>query len=259
MDPVHGESKTGSEGGSALNRHLSYCLDTVRRYDRDRFLLGLTVPASRRAALWALFAFNHEIAKTREVVSEPTLGLIRLQWWRDALNQLYQGKVLEHEVLAALASVIREHNLPRAWFDELINAREIDLGGKPLASLRELEDYARDSATPLNRLVLRILGQNAEEKIIRAVSTAYALTGLLRAAPFKDNFLPHGVTAGQVADSAGRNLDEAGPVRGYLKASSALTRLYLARIKRGNYELSDIRLNLPPVGFAIRALTGGFR
>ena len=259
MDAVNGKAKAGGEGNAALNASRSYCMDTVRRYDRDRFLLALTAPAKRREALWALFAFNHEIAKTREVVSEPTLGLIRLQWWRDALDHLYQGKILQHEVLTALAPVIRDHDLPRAWFDDLINAREADLGGKPLTSLQELENYARDSATPLNRMVLKILGQDAGEETVQAVSTAYALTGLLRAAPFKNNFLPHGVSAGQVADSAGRHLDEAGPVRGYLKASSALTRLYLARIKRSNYELSDMRLNLPPVGFAIRALAGGFR
>src|SRR5947208_3175404 len=101
MDAVHGEPKAGSKGSAALNPRPSSCMDTVRRYDRDRFLLGLTVPAKRRAALWALFAFNHEIAKTREVVSEPTLGLIRLQWWRDALDQLYQGNILQHEVLTA--------------------------------------------------------------------------------------------------------------------------------------------------------------
>src|SRR3982751_5229634 len=129
MDPLHAEPKAD---GTALNPRPASCMDTIRRYDRDRFLLGLTVPVNRRNALWALFAFNHEIAKTREVVSEPTLGLIRLQWWRDALDQLYQGNTLQHEVLTALTPVIREHDLPRAWFDDLINAREADLGGKPL-------------------------------------------------------------------------------------------------------------------------------
>src|SRR5579871_3364824 len=66
--------------------HMSYCEDTVRRYDRDRYRLALSQRPDRRPALFALFAFNHEIAKTREVVSDPTLGLIRLQWWRDAID-----------------------------------------------------------------------------------------------------------------------------------------------------------------------------
>jgi NADH dehydrogenase [ubiquinone] 1 alpha subcomplex assembly factor 6 len=60
----------------------------VRRHDRDRFLTTLFAPAAERQALLALYAFNHEVAKTREVVSEPMLGRIRLQWWRDSLDQI---------------------------------------------------------------------------------------------------------------------------------------------------------------------------
>ena len=64
---------------------LSYCGQEVRKYDKDRFLTALFAPADRREALFALYAFNLEIAKTREVVTEPVLGQIRLQWWYDAI------------------------------------------------------------------------------------------------------------------------------------------------------------------------------
>jgi NADH dehydrogenase [ubiquinone] 1 alpha subcomplex assembly factor 6 len=238
---------------------MSYCAELVRKYDRDRFLLGMTVPSARRDALWALFAFNHEIAKTREVVSEPTLGLIRLQWWRDALAALYAGNILQHEVLAALAPAVRAHDLPQVWFQDVINARETDLQGRPLASLAELEEYATASVTPLNRLVLKVLNREAAEETLQAVSAAYGLTGLLRAAPYKENFLPHGVAAGAVAGRARALLAAAGSVGGYLKASATLTKLYLTRIEKSGYVLSDRRLDLPPMGFALRALAGGFR
>jgi phytoene/squalene synthetase len=236
---------------------MSYCAELVRNHDRDRFLLGMTAAPARRDALWPLFAFNYEIAKTREVVSEPTLGLIRLQWWRDAIAALYAGNVMQHEILTALAPVVRECNLPRARFDELINAREADVEGKPLESFDALKNYADATCTPLNRLVLKALAQ--DDAKVHEVSMAYALTGLLRAAPYKNNFLPHGVTAGQVADAARANLDAAQPLSGYLKASAALTGLYLIRLKKASYDAADRRLHAPPLAFAVRALAGGFR
>ena len=76
----------------------------VRRYDRDRYLTALFAPADRRQALMALYAFNYEIAKTREVVREPVLGRIRLRWWRENLDAVYAGKeVRPHEVATPLS------------------------------------------------------------------------------------------------------------------------------------------------------------
>ncbi len=219
----------------------------------------MTAHGNRRNALWALFAFNHEIAKTREVVSEPTLGFIRLQWWRDALEQLYAGNIPQHEVLTALAPVVRDHDLPRTWFDELINARERDLENRPLGSLSELEQYADATSTPLNRLALKVLGQEASEERLHAVSTAFALTGLLRASTYRENFLPHGVKAGELVRQIQDKLDTSKPLQGYLKASAALTELYLLRLKRNGYNPASAGLNAPPVAFAVKALAGCFR
>ena len=64
---------------------LSYCAQEVRRHDRARYLSSLFAPDERREDLFALYAFNLEVAKTAEVVSEPMLGQIRLQWWREAI------------------------------------------------------------------------------------------------------------------------------------------------------------------------------
>ncbi len=83
---------------------FSYCGELVRRHDPDRFLLTLFAPASMRESLFALYAFNYEIAKTRETVTETQLGLIRLQWWRDAISAIYdRGDVAAHHVLTPLA------------------------------------------------------------------------------------------------------------------------------------------------------------
>lgn len=160
---------------------LTYCGEIVKRYDPDRFMITMAMPAERREALWALFAFNHEIAKTREVVSETTLGLIRLQWWRDALASFYdEGTVPNHEILQALTGAIKTYDLPKKHFDDLIYAREFDLEDVLPTSLEGLENYADYTVTPLTRLALQILGQSATDEEIKACSVTYAVTGLLR-------------------------------------------------------------------------------
>jgi len=162
-------------------------VDLLRRHDRDRYLCALFVPADRRAALIALYAFNYEIAKTRDVVSEPLLGRIRLQWWREALDEVFRGDaVREHEIMAPLATAIRRHHLSRAHFDAMIVARELDLSDEPLASLAALEDYCAATAGRLQQLALEILDVRSEAaaEAAREVGIAYAMAGLIRAIPY---------------------------------------------------------------------------
>jgi len=181
----------------AVDTALSYCARDVRRYDNDRFLTSLFAPADRREAVFALLAFNIEIAKTREVVTEPMIGQIRLQWWRDAIDSLYQSSeapasLLTHEVVRPLAEAITRYQLDQESFIRLIEAREADLSDDPPACLADLEAYAEATGAPLLRLVLESLGlaewePDAAKAALtagRAVGIAWALTGLLRAAPF---------------------------------------------------------------------------
>ena len=75
-----GRSHAGRPAG------LSPLGELVRRHDRDRYQTALFAPADRREALFALYAFNYEIARVRESVTQPMLGQIRLQWWREVID-----------------------------------------------------------------------------------------------------------------------------------------------------------------------------
>jgi phytoene synthase len=166
---------------------LSSVASLVRRHDHDRFLTALFAPEDRREDLLALYAFNYEVAKTREVVSEPMLGRIRLQWWRESLEAIYKGApVRRHEVVEPLAAAITRHHLSRALFERLIDARELDLADEPPATMAALEAYAEGSSAGLVQLALEILGvrEGPAVAVGQEVGLAYALTGLLRAAPF---------------------------------------------------------------------------
>ena len=136
----------------------------------------------------ALYAFNYEVARTREIVTEPLLGHIRLQWWRESLDTAYAGgSIRRHEVAEPLSLAIREHGLSREHFDRLIEARELDLMDAPPATLAELEAYCEATSSRLLWLALEVLGLGGDEAAraaTREVGIAYALAGLLRAIPF---------------------------------------------------------------------------
>ena len=105
-------------------KQLSYCGQYVKENDPDRFLLSLFCHYSCREALWALLAFNCEISKTREVVSDSTLGHIRLQWWKDEIAHIYNNQTPKaHEVLKPLypledlfqVMIEYRNEYPRSW------------------------------------------------------------------------------------------------------------------------------------------------
>lgn len=182
-----GETSVRSQRSGNPQR-LSPVAAIVRRHDRDRFQTVLFAPAARREALFAVYAFNYEIARVRESVSEPTLGRIRLEWWRQNIAAAFEdGPVRRHIVVEPLTVAIRALGLTRAHFDRLIDARASDLEEDPPASLAVLEDYAEATSARLSLLALEILGVRdpAAAEVASHVGIAYAFAGLLRALPFQ--------------------------------------------------------------------------
>src|SRR5215470_10547966 len=95
----------------------------VRRVDEDRWLASRFAPPNVRKRLVAIYALNHEIARTVDVVTQVAIGDIRLQWWREALAEVFDGKQPRaHPALAAIAQAHRETPLPREALDALIDA-----------------------------------------------------------------------------------------------------------------------------------------
>jgi phytoene synthase len=267
----------------------------VQTHDRDRFLTALFAPAAAREALFAVYAFNYEVAKIRETVSEPMLGRIRLQWWRDSIAQIYAGEApRQHEVVLALAQAIGTRGLTRARFERIIDAREADLADAPPADVAALEAYAEASAAPLVHLALEALGVGDEAAMAagRAVGIAYALAGLLVATRFqarmRRTYLPADLLAARGVEFH-RTLYELKPApglaeiaaivaaraRAHLDAARALRRAVpraalpallpavlaarsLARLARANHDLLSPRLARPDGGKAWRLTLAAF-
>ncbi|ANK81226.1 MAG: hypothetical protein TEF_10800 [Rhizobiales bacterium NRL2] len=260
--------------------NLDELIADLRRQDPDRLYIALFAPPALRERLIGLHAFNLEVAATRERVSEPMLGQIRLQWWRDALGEIRRGdEPRRHPVVQSLTAW-----MPAAGdtaFDlamELVNARERDLEDAPFATVNDLSAYAEATSSNLVRLGLLAAGvtETAAHDAALAAGRAYALAGLVRAVPFHGAqgrvMLPvellarHGIADArqsigrrdpgklksvltELAEIAERDLASARALRSLPKASRApllvlpLARLYLKRLRRARFDLSEPRID----------------
>jgi 15-cis-phytoene synthase len=166
---------------------FSHCETLVREGDRDRYFAALFAPADKRPALFALYAFNLEIARVRESVSDPMPGELRLQWWRDALQGEARGNVRANPVTAALDDSIVRFRLPRQALVDLVDARGFDLYDDPMPTIADLEGYAGETSSALIRLAAIILNDGADPGAADAAGhagVAYAVAGLLRSFPW---------------------------------------------------------------------------
>ncbi len=161
-------------------------IDEIRRLDNDRFLCAQFAPAEARKGLFALLAFNLEVARIREAVSQPELGRIRLAWWGEAMDGVFRNAPPRHPVAAALAETVGRFNLSRPPFERLLDARAFDMDDRQPADMDALVDYAEATAATLTASSLEVLGEGdgAAAEAGRHIGIAWALTGLMRAVPF---------------------------------------------------------------------------
>jgi phytoene synthase len=232
--------------------------DEARKYEYDRWLAALFTPAATRGAVFTLLAFNGEVSRIRETVTEPLLGDIRLQWWRDAIADLSSGKTLDHPVVRALSSVMSDHDLMPDLFLEIINARSQDLDPHPLASVEDLQQYADGVGGNLHSLLYSVLapGDPAGDAAARAMGTSFALTGIIRAIPFHarqdlllipaDILARHGLTSETVFVAENKNA--------FLAAVHDLTRLAEEAHEKSDLLIKARPTNEKPV-YKLSALT----
>jgi phytoene synthase len=161
----------------------AHCAELVRRADRDRFIATLFAPTERRGALYALYAFNAEIARVRDVAHAPLPGEVRLQWWSDVIDRKRDDEARANPVASALLSAIEQYHLSPAKLIDLIESHRFDLYDEPMARIVDLEEYARKTASALFALAAQILTGTDPRAITEPAGVAYAIAGLVRAFP----------------------------------------------------------------------------
>ena len=230
---------------------MAASLEEVRVHDHDRFLTLLFAPSAKRPALTALYAFNIEIARVTEVVTEPMMGHIRLQWWRETIEGLPRGETRGH---AAAEALHEAGALPIEKLQTLIDARERDLSDDAFADMGALAEYAERTSSALMMIAAEILGGEVEAERAKAAihhaGIAYALTGILRAMPVhasqgrlllpadilgRHEVDPHDVLAGRMTEG----------LRGAMDNVAAAAREHLAAARGQSFDASLFPALLP--------------
>lgn len=158
------------------------CLSTLRASDRDRYLACLLSPPDKRDALAAIYAFNAEIARIRDVIRQPLAGEIRLQWWRGQFEQGPNDEAEANPVASALFKAVETYRLPRQTFIDMLDARIFDLYDDPFPDRNALEGYAGETASALIQLACLILSPRDAAAMAQAAGhagVAQAIAGAL--------------------------------------------------------------------------------
>ncbi len=187
----------------------AYLLNETRRHDPDRYLCALLAPAERRDDVLTLVAFNHELARIPEIVSQPMAGMIRLQWWREALDELAAGQPgRRHPLIAALRALLAAGLVEPDRLQALIDAREPALE-RIEPEPGPLEHYATTTSGALQRLIYGVLGGGdaGAAQGAQAIGSAFGLVRLAEA-------LRAEVEPGAAAEEATRTLRAALCARG---------------------------------------------
>jgi phytoene synthase len=163
----------------------AFCADLVRSQDFARYAATLFVPSDQRRALLALYAFNVEIVRVPESVSQPLPGEIRLQWWSDMLAGNSHGGAEGNPVAAELLKAIRDFHLPVEPLSRLADEHQFDLYNDPMPTMAALEGYAGDTASALFVLAARIAGHHSAEieHLARHAGLAQAFVQVIAALP----------------------------------------------------------------------------
>ncbi len=246
---------------------LIACAGIVERGDPLRFRTAMLAPVAQRGALFALYAFNVEVSRAPWVTQESMIAEMRLQWWRDVLEEIASGgTVRRHEVATPLAAVLSPDQAK--LLDELVAARRWDIYRDPFEDAADLTRYIDQTAGHLMWVAASFLGA-AKETTVRRAGYAAGIGAWLRAIPALEAAgrvpLLDGTPAGVVALATdglaalaqarqGRSNIPSACVSALLPATGAEPALTFAR----KHPQSVIEDELPDtgIGFTLRAATG---
>ena len=164
-----------------LGQDLTGCAELLRRGDPDRFRAAMAAPVAARRVLFPIYAFNIEVSRAPWMTQEALIAEMRLQWWRDALEEIAAGgKVRRHEVVTPLADVLDAEGA--ALLDGLIVARQWDIYREPFEDDAHLTRYLERTSGNLMLAAARALGP-AEPSVVMDAGYGAGVAGWLRAIP----------------------------------------------------------------------------
>ncbi|KAJ6037021.1 hypothetical protein N7540_001300 [Penicillium herquei] len=195
-----------------------YCVALLTKYDRPSYTLSSFIPAHARTFYLALRALNVSLSLIPETTSSHTIGLMRLQFWRDAVSKILAGNPPKEPVAILLASAISDLHertegrarISKGWLTRLISAREQTLTNDPYTNIAALESYAENTYSTLMYLTLSALPMTSvtADHVASHIGKAVGITAVLRglplvAFPTPQPQTPHGGGAASLGLSGG--------------------------------------------------------
>ncbi|XP_012056477.1 PREDICTED: NADH dehydrogenase (ubiquinone) complex I, assembly factor 6 [Atta cephalotes] len=171
---------------SARQTPTEYCLQLVRKNDYENFLCTLLLPRSIKSTAFAVRAFNVEVAQVEDQVSDSRIGTMRLQFWTDALNRIYNGNPPKSPVALELHRILQQHKLSKRYFKRLIDARLNKLNSSIFVDLESFERYCDYTTSSIYYLLLEaqsIASVNADHAASH-FGKAHGLVTLIRSVPY---------------------------------------------------------------------------
>ncbi len=157
------------------------CAALVEKADPLRFRVAMAAPVPARQILFPLYAFNVEVARAPWVTQEAMIAEMRLQWWRDALEEIAEGKtVRRHEVVDALANILDAEGA--RCLEGLVAARRWDVYKEPFEGPAHFDEYIDATSGHLMWTAARLLGA-AEESAVRDFAYGVGVANIFQAVP----------------------------------------------------------------------------
>lgn len=164
---------------------IKACAGIVERGDAARFRTVMAAPVAQRARLFAIYAFNVEVARAPWVTAEPMIAEMRLQWWRDVLEEIgAEGAVRRHEVASPLAKVIDAETA--TMLDELVAIRRWDIYKDAFEDQAHFDRYIDQTSGHLMVAAAQSLGGplgDAEAQVLRDAAYGSGVAAWLCAVP----------------------------------------------------------------------------
>jgi phytoene/squalene synthetase len=169
-----------------MTTSLSLCGQEIQKVDHDQFLCGLYAPDEHRDDFYALCLFAHETARIRDMVKEPHLGLIRLQWWRDVVEAVYTDRQdhSENGTHKEFVKTLQTKTIDKGLLDRYLNARAFDMEDQTHDDLPALMRYLEATGGSINHMKACFLNPDTMPAA-QKIGTAQALCDVIKTLPYQ--------------------------------------------------------------------------
>ena len=141
----------------------------------------LFLPAPRRAAITAFYAFCREVDDVVDEVSDPGVAATKLAWWQTEVARAFEGQAT-HPVMQALMPWVPEFGIEQRQLQDVITGCQMDLTQTRYLDFVALEKYCHLVAGVVGEVSARIFGQTQPQttEYANTLGLAFQLTNIIR-------------------------------------------------------------------------------